>query len=439
MLIECRVQNFKSFNSEQVLNLVSSSATRENYNDENVISFNKFGVGSVLKSAAIFGPNAAGKSNFADALHSLKTIVLFSLRHIDQDLVIATMPFAIKHDYYDIPTEHEVTFVVNDVLYRYGISIVERLISEEWLYQTVSTRETLLFHRQGQKIEFNQRSFSEAKQFVKKEVDEYWVQQTKENIPFISVLAQFQGKISSQVIDWFSGLNIITGVSDDGVKEFTINLYQDDEDFKKWALNILSSMQVQGVEVVEEEEAFPVKDASKFPELMEVAEKLGSFLKNNPIKNKKLRIVKELDGQGYVLPIELESDGTKRIIYFLGVLYDTIKNNKVLIVDEFDSKLHSLLSEYLIGLFHRSSEHRSQMIVTCHDTNLLNRQIFRRDQIWFVDKNDRHESELYSLLEYKEYYTRKDNNYNKDYLAGKYGAIPLFSSVEQFEEVCRSE
>ncbi|MNN42691.1 hypothetical protein D3C81_1568890 [compost metagenome] len=232
-------------------------------------------------------------------------------------------------------------------------------------------------------------------------------------------------------------LNIISGVSDDAVMEFSIDLYEKDEEFKNWALNVLASMQIEDVEVIEEERSFPVKDAPAIPELIEVAERIDSFLKNNPIKNKKLMVVKALDGKRYLLPIDIESEGTKRIVYFLGVLYDTIKNNKILVIDEFDSKLHSLLSEYLIGLFHNNSKNQSQIIITCHDTNLLSKEIFRRDQIWFVEKNINHESELYSLLEYKEYYTRKDSNYNKDYLAGKYGAIPLLSSFAQLEEMCR--
>lgn len=437
MLIECKVQNFKSFNSEQVLNLVPSSSTRENYNEKNLIDVDKFGINAVLKSAAIFGANASGKSNFSEALHAFKAILLFSLRHIEKDKILTTLPFMLKENSYDIPTEHEVTFIAAGVLYRYGLSIVDRLISEEWLYRTTASRETLLFHREGQKIEFNQKSFSEAKHFVKKDGGSFWVQQTKPHVPFVSVLAQFDGKISTIITEWFINLNIISGVSDDAVMEFSIDLYEKDEEFKNWALNVLASMQIEDIEVIEEEKSFPVKDAPAIPELIEVAERIDSFLKNNPIKNKKLMVVKALDGKRYLLPIDIESEGTKRIVYFLGVLYDTIKNNKILVIDEFDSKLHSLLSEYLIGLFHNNSKNQSQIIITCHDTNLLSKEIFRRDQIWFVEKNVHHESVLYSLLEYKEYYTRKDSNYNKDYLAGKYGAIPLLSSFAQLEEMCR--
>ena len=86
-------------------------------------------------------------------------------------------------------------------------------------------------------------------------------------------------------------------------------------------------------------------------------------------------------------------------------------------------------------LYNKNNHGDSQLIITCHDTNLLTNELFRRDQIWFVEKNDSNESELYSLVEYKEHYTRKDDSYSKDYLAGKYGAIPLFSSVAILEDM----
>jgi AAA15 family ATPase/GTPase len=435
MLIEFRVQNFRSFNTEQTLSLSTSSSTKENYNEENTIELNKFGINKLVKSAAIFGANASGKTNLATALDTLKYIVLFSLKSIDIDNIPHALPFFIKDNFYDIPTEFELSFISDGKMYRYGLSIKNKLISEEWLYQTITSRETMLFHRTQQKIEFNKRSFSEAENFVSKSENGYSIEQTKNNIPFISVISQFKGKVSSEITGWFKKLNIASGITDDGVKSFTIDLFQQDKKFKAWALNILKSLQIEDILIVEEDETPPNTPKNK-QFALEIATKVGAFLKTNPSKNKKIKVAKELNGKNFLFPIDLESEGTRKIIYILGPLYDTIKKNKVLFIDEFDSKLHSLLSEFIIKLFHKESSEKSQLIITCHDTNLLNKSIFRRDQIWFIQKNQNHESELFSLVEYKEYYTRKDNNYSKDYLEGKYGAIPLFSSLENFNEVC---
>ena len=131
----------------------------------------------------------------------------------------------------------------------------------------------------------------------------------------------------------------------------------------------------------------------------------------------------------------MESEGTKKLIYLLGPLYDAIRKDEILVIDEFDNKFHTLLCKFIIGLYNEKNNGLSQLIITCHDTNLLSNELFRRDQIWFVEKNNKHESELYSLVEYKEHYTRKENSYSKDYLLGKYGAIPLFSSITELDDV----
>jgi hypothetical protein len=105
------------------------------------------------------------------------------------------------------------------------------------------------------------------------------------------------------------------------------------------------------------------------------------------------------------------------------------------VIDEFDNRLHTLLCKFIIDRYHKSNSSECQLILTCHDTNLLNKDLFRRDQIWFVEKDNQHESKLYSLLEYKEYYARSSDSYSKDYLAGKYGAIPLFSSITELNGI----
>lgn len=320
------------------------------------------------------------------------------------------MPFLIKEEYFDIPTEFEVTFFFEGKLYRYGLSLDD-----------------------GQKIIINERSFSEAKDFVRQNNGVLEVDKTKDFIPFVSVLSQFNGEKSNSVVKWFWKLNLMSGISDQGVKGFTINLFETSPDFKKWALKVLNALQIQDVRVIEVERELDIQDKV----LSEGVEKLESFLKRNKSKEKKLEIIKTNhdSGKDFVLPISFESEGTRKLIYMLGPLFDILKNDEILVVDEFDSKFHSLLSKFIINMYHQNNMSHSQLILTCHDTNLLSKDLFRRDQIWFIEKNDNHESQLYSLLEYKEHYARLTDSYGKDYLAGKYGAIPLFASVNDLIEV----
>lgn len=439
MLIDFSVQNFSSFNSTQELSMVSSTTTQELCDLQNVHEVDNFGIKGILQSAAIFGSNGSGKTNFVDSLKVLKSLVLGSLDSISESSINHVIPFLLKKEHFDTPSEFEVSFIAEDNLYRYGISIVDGEIEEEWLYWNKTARETMLFHRTKQTVNYNQRSFSEAKLFVKKDGETWTIEKTKPHVPFLSVLSQFDGERSSVVTRWFEKLNIISGIRESGFKRFTIELFEENSDFKVWALGILKSLQIEDISIVEHEKEFPLPSPKKKiddKELNDVFSQLRGYLDKNTIKEKTIEIVKKTtDDEVFSLPLSLESEGTRKLIYLLGPLYDVIKNNEILVVDEFDNKFHTLLSKFIIELYNKHNFGKSQLILTCHDTNLLTNELFRRDQIWFIDKNKNHESEIFSLVEYKEHYTRKEKSYSRDYLLGKYGAIPLFSSISELGEL----
>ena len=437
MLIDFSVQNFSSLNKKQELNMLASSPKSE-CELENVHEVGKFGITNVLKSAAIFGANGSGKSNFVRALGIMKHLVLDSFDSSGESAIQSIVPFLLKEVYYDEPTEFEVTFLAEGVLFRYGLAIVDDKIEEEWLYWTPTVRETQLFHRIKQEVSYNQRSFSEAKLFIKSDGDIQVVDKTKPSVPFISVLAQFDGEKSNIVHRWFSKVNLISGLQEKGFKNFTINLFQGNQEFQDWAIKILKSIQVYDVKIVEFEKEVPkannVKAFENDEELLDAFTKIEGFLERNRQKEKRIELVKKGEGgELYSMPVFLESEGTQKLIYLLGPLFDVIKGNEILVVDEFDNKFHTLLSKFIISVFHHNNHGESQLLVTCHDTNLMTNELFRRDQIWFVEKNKSHESELFSLVEYREHYVRKGSSYSKDYLLGKYGAIPLFSDIQDME------
>ena len=439
MLIDFTVQNFSSFNSSQELSLISSTTTQELCDLETIHEVNKFGIKNVLQSAAIFGSNGSGKTNFVKSLIALQKLVLGSFTSIFKSPMKDITPFILKTETFDVPTEFEVSFLAEGNLYRYGISIVDGEIEEEWLYWNKTARETMLFHRVKQTINYNQRSFSEAKLFVKKEKDSWTIEKTKPYVPFLSVLSQFDGERSSVVTRWFEKLNVISGITEDDFKRFTIELFEKNSAFKSWALEILKSLQIEDIHIVDHEKTSPLSTPKKPISSSGLLGTLSIFpvqLDKMSAKDKSLEILKKtIDGDVFSLTLNLESEGTRKLIYLLGPLYDVIKNDEILVVDEFDNKFHTLLSKFIIQLYNKHNFGESQLILTCHDTNLLTNELFRRDQIWFIDKNDNHESELFSLVEYKEHYTRKEKSYSRDYLLGKYGAIPLFSSISELGEL----
>lgn len=427
MLINASISNYKSINKTQNINMLAVGSEKDNINKKNVIE----GGERLLKSALIFGANASGKSNFLTAVSFMKEMLFDSVKDISSNIAAKAIPFLLDASNIKKPTEIEVVFIYEKLKYRYGLSILQGKVKEEWLYYTPSIRETKLFERDGMNVTINKSSFSEAEKFIDQESST--ILKTRDNVPFVSVLASFNGSHSSNVISWFNKLNVISGIQEAGFKNFTMNLIRESEEFNSWAVDVLKSFQISGLSVEE-------------VELKDVLAKVSS---NNKSMNKILEGVKEFQGEkNYTIkikkkmkkgeiefPISFESEGTKKVIYLLGPIYDSIVNGKVLFIDEFDSKFHTLLSKYLFKLFNSDFNSSSQMVCVVQDANLMSTDIFRRDQIWFVDKSEGGNSSLYSLVEFKEKNRTLRKEYGDKYLKGNYDAIPLFDDCDFIESI----
>lgn len=436
MLISFSFDNVASFKEAQNLTLEVSPLKKDNFLSENTIQADN--QDEVLKSLLIYGANASGKTNINKAVEWLRTIVLDSYRNLEQNLLLRVMPFILDMKNVNSPSKFEVIFLQNNIKYRYGISVSNGEILEEWLYTTPKIRETLLFFRDKQIVEFNKSSFDEAKLFIKSDKNSDsttrnsgTLEKTAPHIPFISVLAVFQGKHSSNVISFFNRLHVISGLEDQILSDYTFSLIKNNPDFYRWTVNILKNFNIADLLVSEEEFNQQIQlpqnaDEKNSPSLMGPINIQGRRMN---VRVKKLMNHSE---EMVEIPLELESAGTRKIIHLLGPIYDTIKSGNVLFIDEFDSKFHTLLSKYIFKIFHKQSSN-SQIIANVQDTNLMDTSIFRRDQIWFVHKDEvEQDSQIYSLAEYKN--TIKES-YSDDYLNGNFDAIPLFSSYDQIEHL----
>ncbi|MFJ2452228.1 ATP/GTP-binding protein [Pseudomonas protegens] len=388
----------------------------------------------LLKSALLFGPNASGKSNFIKSAYVIRDLVMNSIANVEEGTIRKFVPFLLNKKTITEPSEVEISFYSEHTKYRYGVSVTNGKVIEEWLYYTPEKRETLLYHRTEQTININKAGFSEGSRFVKNNE----VQQTREDVPFLSVVASFNGEHATRVLKWFKKLHIISGSNDHGFKAFTINLLEKDSDFKTWILGFLLNFQIHGINIKES----PVENhinSIKAP--IEVAQQFIESLKSfaKPIKTADIFVVKRMNGVEVEFPIAMESEGTKKIIYMLGPIYDSMKNGNVLLVDEMDSKFHTLLTKYVFSIFHKESNFKSQIVAAVQDVNLMDPACFRRDQIWFVDKDAEGGSSLYSLVEYKEKNRAIRRHFGEEYLSGAYGAIPLFDNHEDIEKLMESK
>jgi uncharacterized protein len=421
MLIEFSVGNYLSFKEQVTFSMVASKIVAK---DKSLDENNVFKIDddlSLLKSAAIYGANASGKSNFIDALSFMRKFVLSSSKDTQAAEPIEAEAFRLDSETVAKPSFFEVVFLLDGKKYRYGFEVDTEKVVSEWLFFTPKTKEAKLFTRASEGIVFSG-SFKEGKGLGEK---------TRTNALFLSVAAQFNGTIAQQILAWFRNLGIISGFVDDGIRAFTIKGLEIDEirpDIVKLIKKLDLGIDGIQIEKAEMTEALLPKNLP-----LDVKEAL---LKTIPNKVFIRTMHKKYASDGKEVSTEMfdlddnESEGTKRLFSLAGPLVSVLRNGKTLVVDELDARLHRLMTCQIIRLFNsnETNPNNAQLIFTTHDTSLLNNTLFRRDQIWFAEKNEHGATDLYSLAEFK---VRNDASYEKEYVQGRYGAIPFIGDIHQ--------
>jgi AAA15 family ATPase/GTPase len=423
MLLEYNFENYKSFKESNSLSMIGVRSFKE-HEPDNTFNFEKF---KILKSAAVFGNNASGKSNLVNGLKKMKQFVKTSFRDaLIEESEIQTEKFLLNTNSEKLPSRFEVTFIQKGTKYRYGFEIDSSQIVSEWLFHS-TTKEVPLFERDFDKYKINKSSFKEGLNLESK---------TRANVLYLSLVAQFNGEISNNVIEWFNNVNFISGLQDVGYGIYTIEKLKKDANFNKWLSLIIRTLEISNITI--EEIELKEEDINKIVKKTNDKSLANFFDALNKLKQggtKKIKIStwhKKYDENNLLIdtiPFDFEnqeSEGTKKFINLLGPWYDTLKNGKILIIDELDSRLHSHLTKKLIELFHKYNEKKSQLIFTSHDTSLLDKELFRRDQIWFTEKDQFGSSQIYSLADFKTDDVRNTSSYFKNYMNGKYGAISFF-------------
>lgn len=428
MIINFSVKNYLSIKETQSFSMIAAPI-KEKFESCNE---NKFSIRKdidLLKSAVIYGANASGKSNFIKAILFFRDLVLVS-GNLSPAQEINFIPFVLSSKTQKQPSDFEITFVWNKIIYRYGFSGDRKNILKEWLY-IKDVRETLVFERNGNNVEIPQK-YEILKELNTKRM-------IRPNALLLSIAAQFNDKISKEVFQWVSNLNIVFGLADQIYNNFSISLLQDPQN-REIMLSLLkvADFGIEDLKVIETEGdniAFTIKGSNiQNPAIT----KGKSVIKNvKSIKN----VLNEKGKPETVIEVPFEffeSEGTKKFFHLLGPILDSLKFGKVLIIDELDTKLHPLLTQRIVKLFNSNSTNpkNAQLIFATHDTQLLDAKTFRRDQIWFTEKTREGATYLYSLIDFKNGKTpRNDEKLGKNYIYGKYGAIPYLGDFDDlFEE-----
>jgi AAA15 family ATPase/GTPase len=418
MLIEFSVGNYKSFKDVITFSMVAAKLSSKNKEIDvsNIFPYKK--ELNLIKTAALYGANASGKSNFVKAFSFMRSFVINSSKESQATEDIDIDNFKLSTTTESKPSSFEVIFVVDSIRYRYGFEIDREKVHSEWLYRA-KEREINLFLRDSEKID-SKGPFSEGKGLESK---------TRPNALYLSVCAQWNGEISTEILKWFRSCGVISGLNDIGYRPYTVQRLEQ-LDFKERILSFIRQFDF-GISDFNVKHTTVTEDS--FPKNM--PETLQKFLMEQGMNkttifttHKKFNEHNEYVGDE-IFDLDLhESEGTQKAFSFSGPLLDVLAHGKTLIVDELDARLHPIITQAIVQMFHNSdlNPNNAQLIFVTHDTNLLDNKFFRRDQVWFMEKNKFGATDLYSLVDFK---VRNDASFEKDYISGKYGAIPFLGGI----------
>lgn len=419
MLIQFTVENFLSIRDKVYLSLEPS---KDSEHPENLITK---GECNAVTSAAIYGANASGKTSLFKAI----TIALIMLRNSNNIQVtdrLPVIPFKFDSESKNKPTSFEFTFIASDdKKYIYGFSATAEKIVEEYLYCYNSAKPTLIFDlKEGEEPKYNRAYKGKL---------ETAYQMNTPNKLFLATATTWNAECTKIPFEWLAeSIDTFTEVMDLG--GVAVEKYRTDEnrqyiDFTKDLLK-QADINISSIEV----DAKEVIGGAALPIQIMVQ---GKMIPPNEGKRYEVEITtghtivgEDGESKEYSLSLQEESLGTQLLFFYGPLLKDAFEKGKTLILDEIDKSMHPSLVKFIMNLFRDPDINKvgAQLIVTTHETGILTLDMFRRDQIYFTEKDSKTGvTDLYSLDEFS---VRKTENIEKGYLMGRYGAIPFLQNEE---------
>ena len=454
MLVEFSVSNFRSIKEMQTLSFVATAMNE--HEDTNVFQANE--KTRLLKSVGVYGANSSGKSNLVKAVGAMLGFIKapFDEKQKFQEQI---QPFKFNTATRNEGTFFQIMFILEGKTYRYGFVYNKGVIASEWLFGTAEKNEVSYFTREGKNININRGRFNEGFGLEKK---------TRENNLFLNVVNEFSDGLVPSILEYLDAILVIKGVDklveDNDLKDMSMQylhdenskiqllklmkiadedlgdiLVNEDKDIKE---NLLKNLGIDFDNIKEEKteeetinSVFRQMDFAKVIKMVRSNGDMGGFYQPFNAVLSKRDIFNE---HGEKVGVDISkfdddaSEGTKKLFSYAGRILDCINHGGTMIIDEFGSTLHTLLTRAIINLFNSRENRTAQLCFIVHDTNLLDTDLLRRDQVYFVEKNSKAETSIYSLAEIKA--VRNDASFEKDYIKGKYGAIPFVKNLNSIIE-----
>jgi AAA15 family ATPase/GTPase len=380
MILEIRLSNFFSLRDEVILNLQAANLRSQKAKDLEGNTFVCKGE-RMLKTVAIYGANASGKSNVIKAIRACVEMILNS-HNYNENSTFAFKPF--KFGAADAPSRFLVRFMIDGIEYEYSFSMTHKEILTEELYYYPLGRRSMLFTRDERKGP-QKKSIYEFQNAIRRPGDV--AANTSKKTLFISRASQMDREIAKRVFNYFSDKFVLnySGINASAIAS-SLNTNKE---------QLLKTLRIADSDIVDINCRTPASQLE-----------ITTYHTSNPT------IAFDFYSE--------ESDGTQILFNMMLTILDIIKGGKILLIDEIETSLHTKLVEYIIAMFHHSES--AQLIYTTHNTYLLNTNKLRKDQIYFVNKRSDGSSDLYSLFDYKDF--RENMDLEKAYLQGHFDAIP---------------
>jgi AAA15 family ATPase/GTPase len=416
MLLEFRVRNFRSIRDEQSLNLVATNTDKE-LADTHLAPTGLKTLPRAVRSAVVYGPNASGKSTLLRALDYMRAVVAESATVIQPGAVYNVQPFKLDEGFSQEPTEFEISFVLEGVRHQFTFAMTPQRIVSESLVVYRTSKPTQWFSRRlaenGESYEYEFSTYLTGSRKL-------WQDSTRSNALFLSTAAQLNSEQLSPVFRWIVESIVFLPAHVALNNDFTTAMLATPEG-RAQIRDFLSTADISIADVqVVPRKGFRNQVVFHAGTVAHSSSEEGEFL---------VPLFKHATSKGSAtFELQDESEGTQRLYGLVAPVLDVIRDGRVLVVDELDSSLHTLLVRRLVSMFHDPSlsQNGAQLLFTTHDTSLLDHSLFRRDQVWFTEKDEDQATRLYPLTDFS---PRKHEAWERGYVAGRYGAVPFFREL----------
>ena len=415
MLLRFGVSNHLSIRDFQELSFAASSLKDR---DEGLIPCAAAPKGTVVPAAVIYGANASGKSNLVSAMETMRQMVLLSQTRGEPGGGVPRQPFRLDAVCAGEPSRFELDFVIDGVRHHYGFEMSDDAFESEWLYDFPGSRRRMLFEREGDEFHFG-RGLKGRNAVI--------ADLTRPNSLYLSAAAQNRHERLSRVFQYFQSIHGVHAIAVPGVVA-SFHLAEEEPDSRtidflgKIGTGVVDYRQKEAeyadeIEAVQRDVLTAMRKRGDVPADLEAA--MGSTWRTA------IELAhRDQNGEEVYFDLDLESAGTRRLLFVLGFAFQALDEGTPLFVDELDASLHTQAAEAVLRLFCSSETNPkgAQLVATTHDTNLMRAPVLRRDQLWFTEKDADGATRLYPLTDIR---TRKGDDVEKGYLQGRYGAVPF--------------